>query len=150
MNKPAAKPLPRINEATRDFWEGCRQHEIRIQQCTDCGMFRFPPQHMCRTCNSEHSVWSKVSGRGTIYSFIIPTNPSPGELPARGFAYPFAVGLIELEGTDGVRIASNIIDCELSDIKIGLRVEPHFDDINDEISLPKFRLSTSGKIGHQQ
>lgn len=141
MNKPANKPLPRINETTRDFWEGCRRHELRIQKCSDCGTFRFPPQHMCRACNSVQSEWAKVSGEGTIYSFIIPSSQSPGELPARGFEYPFAVVLVELDETDGVRIASNLVGCELSDIKIGLRVRPYFEDINDEISLPKFKLA---------
>ncbi|WP_430402429.1 Zn-ribbon domain-containing OB-fold protein [Hyphomonas sp.] len=141
MNKPVTKPLPRINETTRAFWEGCRQHELRIQKCSKCDTFRFPPQHMCRACSSDQSEWTTVSGTGAIYSYIIPTNQSPGELPARGFEYPFAVVLVELDGTGGVRIASNVIDCELSDIAIGLRVEPHFEDINDEISLPKFRLA---------
>ncbi len=140
MTNTKSKPVPRMSDATKDFWEGCKNDEIRIQKCLDCNTFRFPPQMMCRKCNSVESEWTKVSGEGAIYSFTMPTNQSPGEFPARGFEYPYSIALIELDGTDGVRIASNIVDCELADIRIGLRVKPHFVELTEEIDLPLYRL----------
>jgi uncharacterized OB-fold protein len=136
------KPLPRISERTREFWEGCKKRELRIQKCADCGQYRFPPLLMCPKCNSINTEWNKVSGRGEIYSYIIPCRAAPGELPARGFDYPYAVVLVELPDAGGVRIASNIVDCDLNDIKIGMPVEVIFDDVTAEITLPKFKPSS--------
>ena len=65
------RPLPRVRELTKEFWAGCKKHELRIQRCKDCGKYRFPPQIMCPSCNSMNAEWGKVSGKGRIYSFII-------------------------------------------------------------------------------
>lgn len=134
-----AKPLPKLTDESRPFWDGCQAHELRIQQCDSCARFRFPPQKMCRHCNCVEFTWAPVSGRGTVYSFIVPTNTSPGELPARGFDYPYAIALVELEGTGGVRIASNIVDCPVDAIAIDMPVEVTFEQATEEITLPKFR-----------
>ena len=136
-----AKPLPRIRPETQPFWEGCKRRELRIQQCASCGAYRFPPQKMCRHCNSTEVSWEKVSGRGTVYSFAVPSRTSPGELPAKGFEYPFAVVLVELADAGGVRIPSNLVDCPPENIKIGMQVEVVFDDVTDAITLPKFRVT---------
>jgi len=47
------------------------------------------------------------------------------------------VALIELE--EGVKMMSNVVDCDVSDVKIGMEVEVVFDDVTDEVTLPKFR-----------
>lgn len=135
------KPLPRIPEKTREFWDGCKRHELLIQRCKHCGTFRFPPRLMCSSCNSTSVEWSKVDGKGKIYSFIIPSAQAPGALPAKGFEYPYAVALVELPDAGHVRIASNVVDCGLDDIRIGLPVEIVFDDVTEEITLPKFKPS---------
>ncbi|MEO1169507.1 MAG: OB-fold domain-containing protein [Pseudomonadota bacterium] len=134
-----ARPLPKVTDETMPFWEGCKSHELKIQRCASCAQFRFPPQKMCRHCNSVEAHWDAVSGRGSVYSFTIPSQPSPGELPARGFDYPFAVVLVELEGTGGIRIASNMVECSIEDIEIGMPVEVAFEQVTEEVTLPKFR-----------
>ena len=60
-------------------------------------------------------------------------------IPAEVFAaeVPYVVALIELD--EGVRMASNLVDCEAGEIAGGLAVEVVFDDVTDEVTLPKFR-----------
>jgi len=65
------KPLPQVGPDTRTFWEGCREHVIRIQKCDDCGYLRWPPAFLCPRCLSQNAKWIKVSGRGTVYSYIV-------------------------------------------------------------------------------
>lgn len=134
-----AKPLPKISAETQAFWEGLKAHELRVQQCARCARYRFPPQKMCRHCNSLESNWTSVSGKGSVYSFVVPRQTSPGELPARGFEYPYAVALVELQGTGGVRIASSLLNCPVDEIAIGMAVEVNFEQATDEITLPKFQ-----------
>ncbi|RIK38191.1 MAG: hypothetical protein DCC58_17030, partial [Chloroflexi bacterium] len=60
---------------------------------------------------------------------------------APGFAdeIPYVVALVELE--EGVRLMTNIIDVEPDPehVKIGMPVELVYDDVTDEVTLPKFR-----------
>jgi len=52
---------------------------------------------------------------------------------------PYAYAIIELE--EGLRMASNIVDCDPEALSIGMDVEVTFDDVNEEITLPKFKLA---------
>ena len=45
------KPLPILNEDTRSFWNGCREHQLRFQKCTDCGHIRWPVSFICPKCH---------------------------------------------------------------------------------------------------
>jgi len=60
---------------------------------------------------------------------------------APGFAdeIPYVVAMIELD--EGPRMMSNLIDVEPDPdhVKIGMSVEVVYDDVTDEVTLPKFR-----------
>ncbi len=49
---------------------------------------------------------------------------------------PFAIALVELE--EGPRIYSNVTGLDPEDLKIGDTVLLYFDDVTQEMSLPKF------------
>jgi len=56
-----------------------------------------------------------------------------------GFAdeLPYAVVVVELE--EGARMTTNVVDCPVGELRIGMPVEVVFEDATPEISLPKFR-----------
>ena len=67
-------PLPdleSIPDYERGFWEAALDHELRIQQCSDCEVFRHLPVPMCPQCHSLDYRWTRVSGRGVVYSHVI-------------------------------------------------------------------------------
>jgi uncharacterized OB-fold protein len=141
MSEDYKKPLPKVNAMTQDFWEGCKKHQLRIQRCDHCQTHCHPPQPMCHNCNSMEMKWSPVQGTGKIYSYIVPRQQAPGEMPVKGFEYPYAVAMIELDGVEEARFASSIVGCELEDIKVGMPVEVVFEDVTEEVTLPLFRLA---------
>ncbi|MBI2088008.1 MAG: OB-fold domain-containing protein [Deltaproteobacteria bacterium] len=55
---------------------------------------------------------------------------------------PYNVSIIELE--EGVKMWSNVIGCPPDEVKIGDAVVLVYEDVTEEISLPKFRPA-----GHQ-
>jgi uncharacterized OB-fold protein len=59
------------------------------------------------------------------------------ESPHPAFKAPYSVVLVELE--EGVRLISNMIDTGPEEISIGMPVEVVFDDVAEELTLPKFR-----------
>ena len=67
-----------------------------------------------------------------------------GADPEAGAAFPvpYVYGLIELE--EGPLFGSNVVECDPDEVYVGMPVEVVFDDINAEISLPKFRPRKDG------
>ncbi len=57
------KPLPQSDPDSQRFWDGCREHKLLVQQCKQCGTYRFPPGSMCCMCQSMDHEWVDVEGR---------------------------------------------------------------------------------------
>ena len=129
-----AKPLPQITPDMAPFWDAARRHELVVQRCTGCGATRFPPRELCSRCLSRDAAWTRVSGRGTVFTFVV-----MHQAYHPGFAdeLPYAVVVVELE--EGARMTTNVVDCPVGELRIGMPVEVVFEDATPEISLPKFR-----------
>ena len=71
---------------------------------------------MCPHCNSL--AWDTIesSGRGVVYSFVMPRHP-----PWPWFEGTYIVALVELE--EGTRLVSNLCDVDPADVTIGMPVE---------------------------
>jgi uncharacterized OB-fold protein/acyl dehydratase len=129
---PARRPRPAINRDNAFFWEGIDRGELLIQRCASCGRLRHPPGPMCPSCRSLE--WDTVvsSGRGVVYSFVVPHHP---QVPS--FEYPYVVGLVELE--EGTRLVSNVIGVDPAGVHVGLPVAVEFVAVDDELTLHQFR-----------
>jgi len=128
------KPLPRIDEESRGYWEALARHELYLQRCRDCGTLRFYPRALCPSCLSSTVEWVRASGRGTVYTFTVThQNQAPGfreELP-------YVLAIVEL--AEGVRMMTNIVGCAPDAVRVGMPVEVVFEDVTPEITLAKFR-----------
>jgi hypothetical protein len=129
-------PLPRPTRVSAPHWEGCRRGELRVQRCRGCGHFVFIPEPTCTACFGSDLEWVASSGRGSIYSYTIVHRPQRPE-----FQVPYAVAIVELE--EGWHMLSNVVDCEMDDIAVGMPVEVTFRKMSDEITLPMFRPARS-------
>jgi uncharacterized OB-fold protein len=134
MSTKIEKPLPDRDELNTPFWQAAHRHELILQHCQQCGSYHYPAGPFCSECLSDKLEWKKVTGRGVVYTWTVFHRVYH---PAFTGDVPYAVVVIELE--EGPRMISNLVDCKLADVKIGMPVEVIFEDISDEISLPKFR-----------
>jgi len=134
MTEKDQKPLPRIDEVSRPYWDAAKRHELLLQKCEECGHYRYPQGETCPSCLSDRLEWVKVSGRGSVYTWTVFHQVYH---PAFKEDVPYAVVAVELE--EGPRIITNLVDCKIGDIKVGMPVEVVFDDVTEEITLPKFR-----------
>ena len=128
------KPLPQISPDTKVFWEGCREHEIRMQKCGDCGHLRWPPALLCPNCLSLNTKWVKASGQGRVYSYVI---YHVAYDPAFKEDLPYVVALVALE--EGPHLLTNIVGCDPQAVSCDMDVEVVWDDVTETVSLPKFR-----------
>ena len=133
MTTQYQKPTPEINDENRAFWEGCRQGELRVQKCSNCGHFRHLSP-ACPQCLKAEHEWVAASGRGTVYSWIV-----VHQRYNRAFEedLPYNVTIVELD--EGPRMVTSLVDVENQDIKAGTPVEVVFDRVTEEITLPKFK-----------
>jgi hypothetical protein len=85
-------------------------------------------------CFAMDFTWTKMSGKGTLHNFVIYHKPWT---PWFKDKVPYAVINVELE--EGPRLTTNILDCPLDKIEIGMLVKADYQDITDEITLVQFR-----------
>lgn len=136
MNK---KPLPRLTTVSETYWKGARNHKLLIQKCENCGKKIYYPRMVCPKCLSSDLGWVEASGRGKVYSYSVVNRP-----PSKEFSedVPYILALVEL--AEGPKMITNIVGCEPEKVKIGMDVEVVFDDVTEDIALPKFKpLSSS-------
>lgn len=136
MSDIANKPLPVITDLTRPFWTAAKNGKLVLQKCQRCETFNFHPKPWCIECGSRDLVWTDAKPMGTIYSFTI------SRIVAMNFQgwekdLPVLLCLIDLD--DGARMYAQVTDCSPEEIRIGMRVKVHFENISDEAGIPKFR-----------
>jgi uncharacterized OB-fold protein len=128
------KPLPEIQPWSKAFWEGTKQHKLLIQECKDCGVKIFYPRKFCPECWSANLTWAEASGKGKVFSYSVTT---AGVEERFADDLPFVLALVDLE--EGVRMMTNIVNCKLEEVKIGMDVKVVFEDVTDDITLPKWK-----------
>ena len=128
------RPLPVPSPESAPFWEGCRKHELLLQRCTRCEQVTFLPTARCPRCLSPSLAWTKSSGRGTVYSFVVYRRAYH---PGLKDQLPYVVALVEL--AEGPRLISNLVDCDPKSVRCDMSVEVVFDDATENVTLYKFR-----------
>ena len=135
--------LPDLDDAdSKPFWEGTARGELLVQKCSDCGRMRIPPRPMCPHCRSIGSEWTPLSGRGRVWSFVV---PHPPLLPAYTDLAPFNVITIELDEDPSLRLLGNLVasadgainEVDPHSIQIGEAVRVVFAKV-DDVYLPRW------------
>ena len=133
------------SEDSVEFWQGCARHELVMQHCGACGAVRFPPRPMCPRCRSLEVQWRPVSGRGTIWSFVV---PHPPLLPAYADLAPYNVIVVTLDEDPTLRMVGNLLasadggidEIDPATIEIGAPVRVVFQPVED-VTLPRWVLA---------
>jgi uncharacterized OB-fold protein len=116
------RPVPEITPRMRPFWKAAAEGRLVIQRCDNCGKKHFPAIEICNGCLREALRWIDVSGRGTVFSFVVMHQVYHPAFAAR---VPYVVADIELD--EGPHIISNVIGCDLEDVEIGIPVFVEFE-----------------------
>ncbi|MEJ2132960.1 MAG: Zn-ribbon domain-containing OB-fold protein [Gammaproteobacteria bacterium] len=127
-------PLPQPAEEALPFFEALNEKRLELPKCSRCGRLAYPPRAMCPACQSFDFEWVEVSGRGTVYSYVVTHQAIH---PAYAGHTPFATVEVALE--EGPRMTSNLVDVPPDAIEIGMTVQVVFEKVSDEVTLPLFR-----------
>jgi uncharacterized protein len=130
-----ARPAPEITDHAAPFWAAAADGRLVVQRCTQCGQRQHYPRPWCTNCLSEAVEFVESAGRGTIYTFTV-VRRSP--IPAFAARVPYVLAFVDLD--EGVRIVTNIVDCDPETVRIGQRVDARFEAIDDEHAVVLFAL----------
>jgi len=133
---PLHKPLPELTDLTRPFWTAAKQRRFVLQKCARCATFNFYPKPWCIECGSRELEWTEASPLGTVYSYTISRTVGMN-YPGWQADLPVLMCMVDLD--DGPRMYGQVTDCAPEDLRIGMRLEVHFEDISEEAAIPKFR-----------
>ena len=129
------KPLPNIDADNEDFWKGANEHRFLLHQCQNCKTYYYPAIE-CTTCEemAPPMKWVESSGRGELFTWIVMHRQYH-----EGFAddLPYNVALVKLE--EGPYYLTNVVDCDNQELRQGMPLEVTFDDVTNDVTLPRFR-----------
>jgi uncharacterized OB-fold protein len=135
--------LPDLDDAdSQPFWQGTARGELLVQRCGQCGRMRIPPRPMCQDCRSIASEWVPLSGKGRVWSYVV---PHPPLLPAYTELAPFNVITVELDEDPSLRLIGNLVasadgpinEIDPHSIAIGEPVRVVFAKV-DDVHLPRW------------
>lgn len=130
--------LPTIEDETRPFWEGTRAGKLLLRSCTACGAVHYYPRPFCPTCWSDDVEWVEAVGRATLYTH---STVHMNDLPPFGERVPYVAAVVELE--EGPRMMTEVIDCPVEDLAVGMALELTFRELTDEVTIAIFRPASS-------
>ena len=116
-----------------------RRHQVEVNSIyghhfADVPGTRSPDQV---TMLEEEKI-SAYYGAGTFYAYTIMYHAGDRRFAA---AIPYASVIVELDDAPGALLAANLLEAPYTEAKVGRRVEVIFEPLNDDITLPQFRLA---------
>jgi uncharacterized protein len=117
------------------FWQFCKQRELRLQHCGGCGALTWPPVDRCEQCGGLDLEWRPVAGTGRIQSWATLEQRYYDLLPV-----PWETILVELD--EGPLFVSNPAGFSREDMVLNMPVRVDFLECEDDdgaFLLPVFR-----------
>ena len=138
------RPLPELTPANRWFWTSGADGRLRVQGCDDCRALVHPPVPICPSCKSRSWSPTEVSGRATVVGFTV---NSQQWLPGFDLDPPYVIAAVALVEDAGLRLTTNIVGCDPSDVHIGQETAVRFEQ-HEDVWLPRLHLHmpSHGKV----
>ena len=111
-----------------------RQDKFMLQRCGVDGTYLFYPRVLCPHCGSRELEWTKVSGRGTVYSTTVVRRKAED-------GGDYNIALVDL--AEGPRMMSRVEGIDPHDVRIGMLVSARIDS-GDESPLVVFSPVEAG------
>ena len=123
--RPIADPV--MNVGDEPYFEAAAQGRLLLKKCTDCGELHHYPRGVCPFCLSDKVSWQDAKGTGKIYTCSITRRAGP---------IPYCIAYVTLD--EGVSVMTNIVDCDLDDVRIGQAVKVTFKKSAGGVSVAMF------------
>lgn len=126
-------PLPVVTSTTARFWAATSQGRFELQRCDSCDLVIWFPRSRCPRCWTKDLTHFDASGFGNVYSYTIIRKVGNDYRDST----PFVVAYVELD--EGPRVLTNIVNCDVDAVHVGMRVQVVFHDTGHGTALYRFR-----------
>ncbi len=116
-----------LNPGDQPYFEAAAEGRLMLKKCGGCGEHHHYPRALCPFCFSDNLVWVQAAGTGEIYSYSI---------TRRGGPVPYCIAYVTL--AEGVKMMTNIVDCDLDKLKCEQPVKVVFKPTDGGPPLPMF------------
>lgn len=124
---------PRPGRESTPSWQASRASELSLPYCDSCRIFVWPARKTCWKCSGALGL-KTCRGAGKVVGFSVVHRAVNPELADQ---VPYAVAVVELD--EGVRLFSNLVDCDPSRWRCGARVVAKFEPTSDpDLWVPVF------------
>jgi len=107
-----------MSTSVPSYWRNIPVYlSMKGSKCNKCGAKYFPPRKVCVKCGSKDMSEYELPRGGRLIAWSIVRYP-PKEFDE--FA-PYIVGLVELD--DGLRVIAQIVDVEVDQLHVGMRLK---------------------------
>lgn len=121
------RPVPRVDASNAAYWMAAHDGQLMLAECDACGKLHHPPQAVCPFCWNAKCSQKYASGYGTLNSFtVVHQNGDPT------FAHlvPYVLAYVDLQ--EGLSMITNIVNCDVNDVAIGMKVKAVFEQTSDK------------------
>jgi uncharacterized OB-fold protein len=138
-------PLPDTDwTPTAPFWAAAAEHRLSLPRCDACQRLAWYPADACRHCGGDSTTWVDLSGRGTLFSWVVVHQQF---LPQ--YEPPYVTGLVAVDEDPAVRLATRLVDADPAALAIDQPVEVvfgplRFEGVDGEVTAPFWRPTTAG------
>lgn len=136
LSSASSPPMPIPTAITGFYWEAVNVGELKLLRCQACRHFVHYPRPICDRCQSTDLSPESISGRARLYSH---TWAKQAFHPYYVDRLPYCIAVVEIVEEDGVRLTTNIVDCEPEEIRPGMELEVVFTEVAPGYQLPFFR-----------
>ncbi len=117
------KPMPEATPTSEPFWNGLKEHKVRIQYSPSSDAYVFYPRVLAPRTLADDLEWREISGKGKLYTFTVADRPTA---PPWEDAVPQLLAVVELD--EGPRLSTEMVNADPTALKVGMRVSPVFED----------------------
>ncbi|HEY8058575.1 MAG TPA: OB-fold domain-containing protein [Acidimicrobiales bacterium] len=135
-------PLPETDWApTAPFWAAAAEQRLSLPRCDACRRLVWYPADTCARCGGAGLTWVDLSGRGTLFSWVVVHQQF---LPQ--YEPPFVTALVAVDEDPAARLATRLVDVDPR--APGLRIDQpvevvfaplRFAGVDGEVTAPFWR-----------
>lgn len=126
-------PLPDLADPDlAPYWDAVAESRLVVRHCSRCDRAFWPPRPACPACSTLADGWVEVAPTGHLFTYTVVGHTA---LPVFRDLTPYAVGVIEIDGIDNIRMVGRIL-APPDALKVGMPLAVHFEAVTDDVTLP--------------
>jgi len=122
-----SRPIPVPTPVSQPFWDALAEHKIRIQYSPSAQRYVFYPRVLAPGTLADDLQWQEISGAGSLYSYTVAHRPVAPHF-ADGVPHILAIA----QWDEGPRFATEIVNTDPSQLRVGMPLRPVFVDVPDD------------------